>query len=154
MHRLARQRLEEFLSAPDLRLPAELEQHLAGCEECRREWRLFADQAQWLQLLGAGERVQPAPGFYARVLHRIETQQRGSLWNVFLEPVFGWRMVIAMLTLTLAVGSVLAFREGDNADAAPAPEAIMAVEDHPPGLGTDLQRDRETILVTLASYRE
>jgi hypothetical protein len=30
----------------------------------------------------------------------------------------------------------------------------MAVEEHPPGLGADRQRDRDTMLVTLATYHE
>ena len=48
----------------------------------------------------------------------------------------------------------MAFQEADDAFSGPPPQAIMAIEDRPPSLGLDPQRDRQTILVTLASYRE
>lgn len=155
MHRPTKERLEEILSAPGMRSPAEVERHLAGCEECRQQLGRFQEQSRRLRLLRPGEEVGPAAGFYARVMDRIESQQRASMWSVFLEPAFGRRLVMATLTLILALGSLLAFRETESAYySAEPPEAVVAVEDHPPGLGTDTQRDRETILVTLASYRE
>jgi predicted anti-sigma-YlaC factor YlaD len=154
MHRLIKERLEELLSAPGTGLPAAVEEHLASCRECREALRGLEEQAGWLGLLRGSDESELAPGFYARVTERIEAQQGASLWNAFLEPAFGRRLLTASLTLTLALGSYLVFREAEAAYAAPAPEAIMAVEEHPPGLGTDPQQDRETILVTLATYRE
>jgi predicted anti-sigma-YlaC factor YlaD len=154
MHRLTKQRLEEILSAPHLRRPAELEQHLAGCPECREELQRFQEHARCLQALRLTEQAQPRPGFFARVTDRIEAQQRASVWSVFLEPAFARRLVVATLALTLVLGSLVAFQVADDAFGAPQPEAIMAVEDHPPSLGQDPERDRQTILVTLAGYRE
>ena len=154
MHRLAKERLEAILSASGLRLPAELEQHLAGCPECREELKCFQEHSRCLQSLRLAEEAQPRPGFYARVVDRIETQRRASVWSVFLEPAFARRLIVATLALTLMLGSLVAFQEADDAFGAPRPEAIMAIEDHPPGLGLDPERDRQTILVTLASYKE
>jgi predicted anti-sigma-YlaC factor YlaD len=153
MHRLTKQRLEEFLSHPGMRLPADLEQHLAACEECRRGLRCFGEQSRWLQPLRVPAEVEPTPGFYARVLGRIEAQQRASVWSAFLEPAFWRRLVMATLALLLVLGSLLAFREVEGVYAAP-PEALVAIEDHPAALGADPERDRQTILVTLASYKE
>ncbi len=51
--------------------------------------------------LSAEERdsLEPAPGFYARVLSRIESQAApASIWDFFLEPL-GMRLVYASLAL-------------------------------------------------------
>jgi hypothetical protein len=154
MHRLTKERLEEILSAPELRLPADLKQHLAGCPECRERLQLFREHSRCLQSLRLSEELHPRPGFCARVLDRIENQQRGSVWSVFVEPAFGRRLILVTLALTLVLGSLVAFQEADEAFGSPPPQAIMAIEDHPPSLGLDPQRDRQTMLVTLATYRE
>jgi hypothetical protein len=45
------------------------------------------------------ETLEPSPGFYARVLARIESQAAPpSIWNFFLEPL-GMRLVYASLGL-------------------------------------------------------
>ncbi|MBM3746115.1 MAG: hypothetical protein FJW34_09975 [Acidobacteria bacterium] len=154
MHRLTRERLEQILSAPGGPLPAELEQHLAGCPECRREVEGFAEHSRWVRSLRTDEEVQPGPGFYAGVLECIESQQRASLWSAFLEPAFGRRLVLATLVLTVMLGSVVAFQVADDAFGSPPPEAIMAIDDHPLDWGADPERDRQTMLVTLATYQE
>jgi predicted anti-sigma-YlaC factor YlaD len=142
------------LSAPGGPLPAELEQHLAGCLECRGEVERLAEQSRWVRCLRGTEEVRPGPGFYAGVLERIESQQGASLWSVFLEPAFGRRLVLATLVLTVTLGSLVAFQVADDAFGSPPPEAIMAIEDHPLDWGADPERDRQTMLVDLASYQE
>ena len=153
MHRLTKERLEQVLSAPERRLPADLEEHLAGCPECREQLSSFREHSRWLHSLRLSEELQPRLGFAARVMERIESQQRASMWSVFFEPAFGRRLVLVTLALTLVLGSLVAFQEADDAFSTP-PHALMAIEDHPPNLGLDPQRDRQTILVTLASYKE
>lgn len=154
MHRLTKERLEQILSAPERRLPADLEQHLAGCPKCREQLQGFQEHSRWLHALRLSEELQPRLGFAARVMERIEAQQRASVWSVFFEPAFGGRLALLTLALTLVLGSLVAFQAGDDPLSSLPPEALMAVEDHPPNLGVDPQRDRQTILVTLASYRE
>jgi len=154
MHRLTKERLEEILSASGRQLPGQVAQHLAGCPECREELKRFQEHSRWLQSLRLAEEAQPRPGFHARVMDRIETQQRASVWSLLLEPAFARRLVVATLALTLMLGSLVAFQEADGAFGAPRPEAIVIIEDHPPGLGLDPERDRQTMLVTLASYKE
>jgi len=107
-----------------------------------------------LRGLAAERELDVAPGFYARVVDLIEAQQKSSFWNVFLEPAFCRRLVATSLTLACLLGGYLAFTEANSATPAANVEAIIAVEGHPPGLGLDRQRDRETMLVTLATYRE
>ncbi len=154
MHGLIKQRLEEYLrEAPGSQLPPEIEQHLRVCEECREELSWMQEQCRMLRGLRPSRAVEPAPGFYARVMERIEAQEQGSFWNVFLDPVFGRRLVATSLTLALLLVGFFTFAEVQTAGPAPRnAETIMAVEEHPPGLGLNQQRDRDTMLVTLATY--
>ena len=156
MHGLIRQRLEDYLrEAPAKKLAPEAERHLQTCEECREELSWMQEQCQMLRGLRSSRAIDPAPGFYARVMERVETQDRGSFWAAFLDPVFGRRLVATTLTLAVMLGGYLAFTEVETARPAPGnAETIMAVTEHPPGLGQDRQRDRETMLVTLATYQE
>jgi predicted anti-sigma-YlaC factor YlaD len=153
MHGLIRERLEEYLrGAPGT---PESEAHLRACAECREQLSWMREQARMLHALAPAESMDPAPGFYARILERIESQQRASFWNVFLEPAFGRWIMAGSLTLAGLMGGFLAVTEGRTAaPTVPNAEVIMAVEEHPPGLGSDVQRDRETVLVSLATYRE
>jgi predicted anti-sigma-YlaC factor YlaD len=155
MHGLIRQRLEDYLrDAPGKQLPGEFEQHLRTCEECRGELSWMQEQCRMLRTLRPTRTLDPPAGFYARVMERIEAQQGGSFWNVFLDPVFGRRLVAASLTLAVLLVGFFAFAEvrTDGILGSGNPEAIMAVQQHPPDLGVDQQRDRDTMLVTLATY--
>lgn len=156
MHWLIRERLEDYLRGDSTKgLPSELEAHLAMCDTCREELNTFQEQSLLLRSLRPPGEFGPAPGFYARVMERVEAQQKGSFWGVFLEPAFARRMVFGSAAALLVLGSFLFLAERvDSVPYAAAPETLMAVEDHPPGLGQDPQRDRETILVTLATYQE
>jgi predicted anti-sigma-YlaC factor YlaD len=153
MHGLIRERLEQYLrGTPGT---PETEAHLRACAECREQLSWMQDHSQMLHLLAPPESMDPAPGFYARVLERIEARQTASVWNAFLEPAFGRWIVAGSLALAGLMVAFLA-TTGNRAAALNLsnPEVIMAVEQHPPGLGTNVQRDRETVLVSLASYRE
>ncbi len=155
MHGLIRDRLEEYLKGgPEKKVPLEFEQHLRECEACRDEVSWMQDQSHILRALSGPKDMDPPPGFYARVLNRIEAQQSASIWSVFLDPIFGRRLVATSLTVAVLLGGFVAFREVANPPSVNDAEAIIAVQEHPPGLGQDRQRDRETILVTLATYRD
>ena len=155
MHGLIKERLENYLlGASERKLPLELEQHLRSCPECRDEVNCMQEQAQVLRALASPRKLEPPAGFYARVMARIEAQQSNSIWSAFLDPIFARRLATAGLAVALVLGGFLAFTEAESFQQPAAAEAIMAVPEHPPGLGQDRQRDRETILVTLASYKE
>lgn len=67
--------------------------------------------------------VEPAPGFYARVLARIESQAvPPSIWNFFLEP-FSMRLVYASLALAILLFAATVF------DGTPAAEPELASSD-------------------------
>lgn len=74
------------------------------------------------------EALEPAPGFYARVLARIESQAvPPSIWNFFLEPL-GMRLVYASLALAaLLFSAALMDTSSPEADIA-ANEALPVIE--------------------------
>jgi predicted anti-sigma-YlaC factor YlaD len=156
MHGLIRERLEDYLrSGSGKKVPFEFEEHLRTCEECREELSWMQEQSRMLRVLQPARQVDAAPGFYARVIERIEARQVASIWSVFLQPAFGRRIMATSLALACLLGGFLAFTETEqHGSAAANAESIIAVEGHPPGLGLDRQRDRDTMLVTLATYRE
>jgi anti-sigma factor RsiW len=107
MHELIRNDLEDYLGG---RLRPEREagfrQHLAGCGACRQQVAEFeAQSVAWRRLRAPQEGLAPEPGFYGRVMERIEAQRAASLWSVFLQPVFARGLLYASLALFLAVGS-------------------------------------------------
>jgi predicted anti-sigma-YlaC factor YlaD len=155
MHGLIRERLEDYLrSTSGKKVPFEFEEHLRACEECREELSWMQEQSRMLRVLQSARQMDPAPGFYARLIERIEARQVPSIWSVFLQPAFGRRIMATSLALGCLLGGYLAFTETEPLSPAANAESIIAVEGHPPGLGLDRQRDRDTMLVTLATYRE
>ena len=147
MHQPIREGLEEYLNgAGDRAIPRDFTAHLATCKDCADELRLIQDQAQSLRLLRAGE--EPRPGFYARVMDRIERQTDLSIWSIFLRPSFGRRIAIASATLALLMSVYLVSTEpGDREYSSSSPAVVTASDD-------SVQQQRDAVLVNLASYRE
>ncbi len=155
MHRLIWERLEELIpAAPGTALSSEIEAHLAACRECRETLDGFQAQARLVRVLRGPDEAGPAPGFYARLMERIEARRSASVWNALLDPAFAWRLAFGSLAALLALGGFLAMNEASPAPPAALPVSVIALEEHPPDLGADLQRDRDTVLVTLATYSE
>lgn len=107
MHELIRNDLEDYLSGRlTAARSAEFHAHLAGCGPCRQQVEQFEAQSVLVRTLRPSqEEFAPAPGFYARVLERIESQRSASLWSVFLQPIFARGLLYASLALFLIVGS-------------------------------------------------
>jgi predicted anti-sigma-YlaC factor YlaD len=156
MHRPIKERLEEYLrGAGEQGHLVEFRAHLGGCEDCREEVVAMEAQAQLLRVLSAAEEVEPAAGFYARVMESIEARRVASLGNVFLEPAFERRLIFASLVTVIVLGSYLFYTERDFSFEASSPVRIMAVQPLDQGkLGADPQHDREEVLLSLASYQE
>jgi len=154
MHGLIREGVEDYLRGG--KTSPEFLAHLRNCETCRELLNSIQEQSQMLRVLAPSRVTEPAPGFYARILERIETREGESFWTVFTDPWFVRRVLATSLTLAVLLGGYLAFMEAGQqpVPAAANAERIIAVDEHPPGLGEDRQRDRNTMLVTLASYRE
>ena len=156
MHSLVKERLEELLAAEGLKTPdAGIVSHLALCESCRRELEAMRSLSATLKSLRPATAPEPHPGFYARVLDRIESERRPSFWSAFLEPGFSRRLVFASLVFLVLFGGYLASTEQPMPVVASGPEVIMG-ETAQPGsvVGSDPQQDRDAILVTLTTYQE
>jgi anti-sigma factor RsiW len=108
MHDLVRNQLEELL-AGQLAGPArqEIEAHLAACAGCRETVQKMRSHSRLVASLRAPASMEPAAGFYARVLQSIEDQGRPSFWHLLLDPVFGRRLMYATAALVLMMGTIL-----------------------------------------------
>ena len=113
-----------------------------------------------LRSLHCEEEIEPRAGFYARVMDRIEQQGRASIWSILLQPSFGRRLAIASATLVVLLGTYLVTTEPGDSSVASNP-AVVVIEDTPQtqvavGQQDTLQqqRERDAVLVNLASYRE
>lgn len=113
--------------------------------------------------------VEPRPGFYARVMERIEAEGPISIWNLFIESAFGRRIAVASLALALLVGVYLVTSERSAEDPmiavresqqAIAEQMVVAGEDAPARVITQMdqssmgQSSEDAVLANLVTYRE
>jgi len=150
MHRLIQDHLEEVLAESNGEELGPAAKHLAECSECREEVSILRGHATMLRTLRAGdENLAPRPGFYARVMERIEAQRPIDIWQLFFDSAFGRR--IAMFSMALALIFSLYLVSSERL----AQPVTISVEDHP---GMTLSKaglpDKDTVLVDLVTYRE
>jgi predicted anti-sigma-YlaC factor YlaD len=131
-----------------------VEEHLKNCANCRKELEAMQLHSSLFQSLRTD--VDPAAGFYARVMNRVETQARPSVWSLFGESAFATRLGYASAMLLVALGTVLVTSTvAEEPLAVAAPERILAGESDPmPVTMEDQQQDRDVVLVNLATYRQ
>jgi len=158
MHQPIREHLEEYLSGmEDPGRLQEFEDHLASCERCRREVRQMQQQAELLGVLRPPGELSPGPGFYARVVDLIESERIPSIWYVFLDPIFSRRLAYASLTLLLLLGTLLVTggrRQLTSPDVyVYSPEVILSEQPTTEYVSDNIERDRDVVLVNLATYR-
>ena len=158
MHEPIERHVEEYLNQPGAASP-EFMTHLERCEPCRREVNAMQAQAELLRILRPAQEIEPRPGFYARVLDRIEGQKQNSFWNIFLDPSFGRRIAVAALSLALLMGAYLVSSEprGENEPAVvlARQQITLPGEDRvAPVLGADQEQDRGAVLVNLVTYED
>ncbi len=157
MHQPMEPGLESYLAGkPD----ESFLRHMEECVECREAVsvaQFHSEIIQTLRVPAEAESFQPAPGFYARVVDRIEAQRDNSIWSVFLEPLFGRRLMYASAVLTLLLGIFLFTSPREDQSMA---EQILAEQSHPSVTAASfdqddhMQQDRETVLVQLTTYQE
>jgi predicted anti-sigma-YlaC factor YlaD len=132
--------------------------HLSECEECSAEFEILLDQAKAVRTLRVTEEVEPCPGFYARVMERIEAQGV-SIWELFSRSVFGRRIAVASLAFALLLGLFLVTAERS--------EEPMVAEDQPQEMifnnmapsvtsagMTVGAPDQDSVLANLVTYQE
>ncbi len=157
MHQPIRDNLEEYLKGSAQQIPQEFDRHLESCEECASELRLYQGQAQLLRLLQPDADLDPRAGFYARVMEKIEQEDRSSIWSVLLEPNFGRRLAVASAVLVMLLGTYFVTSERSEPVVASsdvvftgATTASTAAADE----SLQQQRQRDAVLVNLAAYHE
>src|ERR1700722_17915210 len=129
MHQSIRKNLDEYLNGSVSEIPAEFHRHLGECQDCAGDLRRLEAQSQLLRSVGSAKDAVPRPGFYARVMERIEAQQRFSIWSLFLDRKFGFRLAVAsgMLAALLCGYLVTAEPGGPEAGVAATVTNVGAV---------------------------
>jgi anti-sigma-K factor RskA len=156
MHRLIQDHLEEVLRETERveTSPASAHLavcHLAVCNECREEVDAMRLQASALRALRANDdTLAPRPGFYARVMERIEAQRPIDIWQLFFDSAFARR--IAMASMAMAVLFSLYLVSSERL----AQPVAVALEESQPGMTVSKAGlpDKDTVLVNLVTYRE
>ncbi len=154
MHKPILDGLESYLSGhlPALE-KARFSAHLAECDDCRAELDLMQSHAELVRLLRPPVLIDPSPGFYARVMERIESQAAPSLWSIFLEPAFGTRLMVAALGLFVVLAGAAWQTQPDSMVLEEHnPVSVLAAYEMPPASGLDPQQDRNVVFVKLATY--
>jgi anti-sigma factor RsiW len=156
MHRIVQDQLEETLAGT---LPAghSAAAHLRTCAECREEVEAMRFHNQLLQASLAAPALDPQPGFYARVLERIEAQRPVSVWALFADSVVGKYLVTASLALALlTVGAAVSM----DAPSEPALYRIAELDPLYPSAGfshgvlASRVPDQGAVFMSLVSYQE
>jgi predicted anti-sigma-YlaC factor YlaD len=112
MHESIRNRLEDLLAARGTAgESAGLAEHLSSCPECSSEFVSMKTQSELLHSLRAPEEIEPAAGFYARVMQRIEERAKDSIWAVFIYSPFSMRVAYASLALAIMLGTYVITQE-------------------------------------------
>lgn len=158
MHRLIRDHIEEVLagSAPAA-VQQRVEDHLEHCEGCRATVASMRGQGALLrETWKAAQEIEPRPGFYARVMERIEVQGPGSIWNLFFESPFGRRIAMASLALAVLLGTYLVSSEqmANQALGGGSQQVQLIPGEDQPGLvlAQDEQPSKDAVLVNLVTY--
>lgn len=154
MHQPVRDNLEDYLNRRsdallektllENKMPEDMAAHLAACAACANEFEQLKRQSDLLKTSLRVPECEPRPGFYARVMDRIERQPDNSIWAILLLPNFGRRIAIASAALVVVLGSYLVSSE--NRSPAPAPQEISQE--------STLPQQRDAVLVNLASYQQ
>ena len=151
--------LEDYLSGNLSRTrKADLEAHLARHPESAEQLEQFRLTSSWLVELRApeGEPQGPEPGFYARVLQRIDRDQVEPFWAFFLQPMFVRRLAFGSLVWLALVGSyVVSFSNPSEEIGRRLAEAVLT--DQPASdyyrvrLGNNLEQNRDSMLAVVVA---
>ena len=156
MDQFLKDNLETYLSGElHERQKAEWDAYLAAHPAAAQQVALHEETASMLRELRPPEdNGSGAPGFYDRLMDRIEEQRRIPFWSVFLQPPFGRRLAFASLMWLALLGSYFVTftdpadsqRHVAEAFLVEKPSSVFEVR-----LGTDLNANRSSMLATLIS---
>jgi anti-sigma factor RsiW len=164
MHGFIRDQLEDLLTArpSGARLPRrnaigesdEVARHLESCAECSSEFEPIKAQSALLRTLRPPEgEIEPAAGFYARVMQRIEECTKDSIWSVFIYSPFGKRLAYASLAIAALLGTYVVSLEARDGHLGGGDIVAQQMSGDVPCLGSQAQQ-RDAVLVNFASAQE
>lgn len=108
-------------------------------------------QSDLLHSLRAPDELEPGPGFYARVIQRIEERAKDSVWAAFIYSPFAKRLTYAALAATLLLSSYVISQEMQSA---PTDEQVAVQQFHEDPLVTgSVQQQRDAVLVNFVSHQ-
>ena len=149
MHESIRRELESLLeSKADAN---DAQRHLASCRECTVEMETMRAQNDFFRSLRAGGDAEPAAGFYARVMQRIEERGANSIWSVFVYSPFGKRLALASLSIAVLLGSYVVAEERIDGHLMPENGAVQQVHYDAPMEG-DQAHVRDAVLENFAAH--
>lgn len=139
---------------------AELERHLAGCEECRteREWLRPA-----VQLLPESvEQVEPPAGLRANLMEQVRSEGKNARnaepirvdarWDSFGRRSWGLRPLAGLAALLLVVAAVAAYAIGNGGSDGGSATTVVAGK--PPGVTAEMVRDGEVGTLHMANLHQ
>jgi anti-sigma-K factor RskA len=142
-----------LLGALDPGEAAALEQHLAGCEECRSELEWLRPAA--LLLPEAVERVEPSAELRSRIMGEVapgaKRRRRGVTLGQRLRTI-GLRPAIGLAVVTLFVAAVAGYAVSDRGGGGEAATTVAA--GHAPGVTAKLVREGATGTLRLADVHQ
>jgi anti-sigma-K factor RskA len=142
-----------LLRALDLSGAAELEQHLAGCEECRAELARLRPAARILP--EAVEPVEPPPGLRARIMAEVEADA-GAKRPTGRERrgvSLGLRPAIGLAALVLAVAGLAGYAIRDSGSGSGGGATTVAAG-HAPGVTAKMVREGDSGTLRLANVHQ
>lgn len=153
MHGWIRDRVEELLGNKrrSPMLPGEVSVHVSECQECSSELAAMSAQADLLKILRAPEGLEPAAGFYARVMQRIEERAKESIWASVVYSPLSSRIAYAALTMTVLLGTYVVTAESRDGHLAGSSELAATVHYDVPVTG-DLAQQRNAVLQNFAVH--
>ncbi|MBZ2176732.1 MAG: anti-sigma factor family protein [Acidobacteriota bacterium] len=155
MHRSVEDHIEDFLEGRlDGPVREAFASHVGVCRQCHDLVSQMMAHAGALRLLRAPAELEPAPGFYGRVMRRIEAEERPSVWGLLLDPVFGRNLVYASAALVILMGVFLLSTEPVQHELASTPVQVLANSPAESVDGENPQNGRDSLLVTLANFTE
>ena len=150
MHAVVMESLEGYLSGT-LKPAAhrDIEAHLSICEPCRQELAGVQEISQLFGAVKTDESIEPAPGFYARVMQEVGGRKAVPAFASFfnLDLAFARRLVFASLLMLAALGSYLVSREAEY-PTGPSPDVVMAQQEST----LDAAPAHEAMLATMTTY--
>ncbi len=150
MHGSIRSRLEDVLAARGAAAERGVAKHLASCAECALELESMKAQADLLRVLRTSEEIEPAPGFYARVLQRIEERAKESIWAVLIYSPFGKRLAYASLMIAVMLGTYVVTEESRDGHFG-RDRVVAQMHDDPLVMGSPAEQ-RDAVLANFAVH--